>query len=134
MVHSKWMISVRTHHKTKNFILTGKDGETTVEVYRRAKAEADKIKAQLEGKMIATVELISRTTAFKPPADKRPPKNHWWCPYCRRFRIFIWSGKLEVMRCPVCGITDHDFYVKKHNGIFKREYEDWLIHKKSEKE
>lgn len=123
-MRSKWMISVRTHYTSKQYIFTGKEGEKPAEVYRKVKQVAGQILDKLKGQIV-TVEIISRTHAFKPPVDKKAPKNHWWCPYCRKFRIFMWNRKLETKRCPICGITDHDFYVKKYNGIFKEEWNDW---------
>lgn len=125
MSRSKWMISVRNHRTSRRFMVVGQEGEKPTEVYRKAKQAAQEITDKLRGQIV-TVEIISRTHAFKPPVDKKAPKNHWWCPYCRKFRIFMWDRRLEVKRCPICGITDHDFYVKKYNGIFKQEWDEWV--------
>jgi hypothetical protein len=49
-----------------------------------------------------------------------PPKYTYegtWCPYCNNGREFYFDLRLEVKRCPVCGISDHDYYVDKYMHI-----------------
>lgn len=47
--------------------------------------------------------------------------NHiYWCPYCgepRKFYILDYPGSRQ---CEICHISDHDFYVRKFNNLFKR--------------
>jgi hypothetical protein len=116
---SKWMLSIRTYSTTKNYIFRSRDGESTLDVYGRVKTEAKKVMDKFAGKPV-TVDIISMTMAFAP---KQPgPKKHLWCPYCRKYRVFVWDSKFDVDRCPVCRITYNDYWVKKYNGIFRKEY------------
>jgi hypothetical protein len=46
------------------------------------------------------------------------PRGIWWCPYCIQLRRFapIWiNPRGSPMGCPVCGITDRDWYVRHYN-------------------
>lgn len=42
-------------------------------------------------------------------------KNQKWCPYCSNIVIFKRDKVSGVMRCPICNISDRDFWVKKVN-------------------
>ena len=118
MRNTIWVISVRLGMKRKDIIVETKEEETVQDTYRRAKKVAEIAKERTQG--LAVIELISRSVAFKPKGDK-PHKSWYWCPYCNKWRVFRYDDYLDVNRCSVCGISDHDFYVKLHNGIFKRE-------------
>lgn len=112
----KWVISVRTHTKRRDIIIHSREGETSVETYRRVKAQAANIKSQFEGKAV-TVDVVSRTQAFKKPEKLVVPKGHLWCPYCIRPRVFVLDDKLDVHRCCVCGVCINEFYVSKYNHL-----------------
>lgn len=49
---------------------------------------------------------------------KYNPAGVWWCPYCIKLRPFKhvrdWTGR-EHMQCPVCKITERDFWVRRYN-------------------
>lgn len=121
----KWIISVRTHKSSKNFILKGPEGQTDLDFYKQViKLKAQEIRNQYaEAGIPVTVDTISGHTAFKPPKNSSAPKNHYWCPFCVKYRIFTWREDLGVYRCPVCGISDHEYWVRKYNDLFKR---DWM--------
>lgn len=110
----KWIISVRTHTKRRDIVIHTLENETATETYKRVKSQAQKIKAQFEGKPV-TVDIISRTQAFKKPEAVKVPKGHLWCPYCIRPRVFVLDDKLNIERCNVCGVSKHEFYVSKYN-------------------
>ena len=38
-----------------------------------------------------------------------------WCPYCGAEKSFVWDNYLGVSRCPDCGISIEDFYVRVCN-------------------
>lgn len=38
-----------------------------------------------------------------------------YCPYCKQQEV--WRNTSGYKVCPVCGMSDHDFYVKKYNGL-----------------
>jgi hypothetical protein len=70
-------------------------------------------------------ELVSGRRAFIQKKDqlKAPAPGMTWCPYCVKWRHFqilrirrqSYIGT-PALRCPVCTISDEDFYVKKYNG------------------
>lgn len=126
------MLSIRTYNRRRDFIFRPLQGETDLQCYQRAKAERDRLKSKYEGQPV-TIELISRTKAFKIPDNFKLPKNHYWCPYCIKPRIFMNDDRLGVKRCSVCGISDQDFYVKLYNGIWEQEYYLYCLGKKEEK-
>jgi hypothetical protein len=70
-------------------------------------------------------ELVSGRRAFIQKREQlRPPRlGLTWCPYCvkwREFRLLRIKRSAYVgtpaLRCPVCTISEEDFYVKKYNG------------------
>jgi len=90
----------------------------------------NKIRIHLPVEELAEV-LANLTSAFpqvvdvnlvymKPKAPTEPlqSSSQYWCPYCRAMRRFIYCGEMEVNKCPVCGISDMDFYVKKYNRLW----------------
>lgn len=117
-IKTLWMVSVRTGGQRKDILIRTKEGETPQETYRRAKKLVEKIKKQV-GKR-ATVDLISRTIAFKPKGVK-PYRSWYWCPYCNQWRVFLYNDYLDVNRCNICGISDRDFYVRKYNNLWEKE-------------
>lgn len=64
------------------------------------------------------VHLVSCTAAIAPPSGFIPNHRPIWCPYCAEERRFVYSTRIESKKCPVCGISDRDFYVKKYNLSF----------------
>lgn len=56
----------------------------------------------------------------KLPEQKHTPKGtKAWCVYCRREREFAWDERLGTARCPSCGITVYDFYIRQANGLWR---------------
>jgi rubrerythrin len=62
-----------------------------------------------------------------PKAD-RPSSRHWWCPYCIEWRMFehsairyktdgFWLTGPEQWRCPICTISEAEYWVRKYNGM-----------------
>jgi len=45
-----------------------------------------------------------------------------WCPYCQSWQIFK-SQKLTHKQCPVCGVSDQDYWLKKYNHTWGRSVE-----------
>ena len=44
-------------------------------------------------------------------------KRQVWCPYCSNIVIFKKDKKSGVKKCPICNISDKDYWVKKVNKI-----------------
>lgn len=49
------------------------------------------------------------------PKNIKLKQGQSWCPYCNNIVIFIRNKKLNVKKCPICGISENDFWVKKVN-------------------
>jgi hypothetical protein len=105
-------------------ILTSPQGEKKVYRYPEVKSAVDKAK-QFRAKGYEA-EVISKSKAYGPTrkAGPRPSSKHYWCPYCIKWRVFRYMavrrmGILgpEDMRCPVCLISDHNYYIRKYNGL-----------------
>ena len=110
----KWVISVITHTKRRDITIHSHENEAVMETYKRVKAQAARLRAQFDGKPV-TIDVISRTQAFRKPDNVTVPKGHMWCPYCIRPRVFVLDEKLNVERCNICGVSKHEFYVSKYN-------------------
>ena len=41
----------------------------------------------------------------------------YFCPYCGRWEYWV-AQEDSAKHCPVCGISDHDYYVKGANGLW----------------
>lgn len=60
---------------------------------------------------------------FDKQPDKQIPdgvsfkKKQLWCPYCSNIVVFKKDKKTGVKRCPICNISDKDFWVKKINRL-----------------
>ncbi len=69
--------------------------------------------------------IVSRQVGYGPPASRlthedlmeKNQRGRWWCPYCRKFRIFDWDPYWDVNRCPVCRIFDNNYHVLANNPI-----------------
>ncbi len=42
-------------------------------------------------------------------------KGMFWCPYCKQKVMFVKDKYLGIKRCPICGISENDFHVKREN-------------------
>ncbi len=49
------------------------------------------------------------------PSDMVLEKGLFWCPYCKQKVMFVKDKYLGIKRCPICGISENDFHVKKEN-------------------
>ena len=106
-------------------LLIKKDGKRFFmrkEDVKDAVATAKELRAQG-----AEVEVVSAIHGFKPTrkAGPRPSSKHYWCPYCVKWRVFKYMAVTvagvrgpEDMHCPICLISDHDYYVRRYNGLF----------------
>lgn len=80
-------------------------------------------------------ELVSCRRAFIQKRDqlKPPSSGMMWCPYCVKWRRFNitrarfsvrdgpddpprWYLSPAALRCPVCAISDANYWVRKYNG------------------
>lgn len=89
--------------------------------FKDAKRIALKAKDKYRGRPEVQVEIISRLKAFPPPEDYRRVGKRRWCPYCGKVRLFKLDRVWNSRRCPVCGISEADFYVRHYNKLWELE-------------
>lgn len=121
-----WKIIIRYAGTRRVIKFVGKGKQTSSEVFAKAKEYAKTLKVA-DTDNVVSIDLVSGTKAYAPKEGTKIPRNQLWCPYCVKPRPFIDKPDIGVRKCPVCGISDSDFYVKKYNGIFKEEYQEYLL-------
>ena len=53
-----------------------------------------------------------------PPEDVKIRRGEYWCPYCAEPVRFEMDRNLQILRCPRCGISENDYYVKTANKLW----------------
>lgn len=92
--------------------------------------EAKRIfKLAVEGER-TNATLFCTNVGYEPPEKIKirikaiNAKGFWWCPYCTELRKFVYHKNLRVdgmtmeepgMYCPLCGVSNRDMHVRKHN-------------------
>lgn len=107
-----WAISVRSPRASK-MVKFEASPKVAVE---KAKA----VKRKYAERRDVVVELISLTKAFAPPEGFKRKGSKWWCPYCRKVRVFLQDSELNLKYCPVCRISDRDWYVRTYNNLWDK--------------
>ena len=96
--------------------------------YRKAKKAGAKIQKEHPE---YEVTIVSRQVGYGPPRSKVSDQvllrmnfdGLLWCPYCRKFREFLYDPLWEKKRCPVCRISTSDHSVQVNNpGMPGREW------------
>ena len=64
------------------------------------------------------VHNVDTYKAHAPQSDEIS-RGVYWCPYCQGYHKFI-NGQGGYKQCPICGISDSDFYVKKYNNLWSK--------------
>lgn len=54
-----------------------------------------------------------------PPEKVKMRKEELWCPYCARPTKFERDRQVDLLRCVRCGITEHDYYVRCANHLWR---------------
>jgi rubrerythrin len=87
------------------------------------KSEGKYIKVEMI--KLKQIDIFSLTKNINEEPDKSIPKGvklkkgQLWCPYCSNPVMFVKDNKLNIKKCPICGISDRDFWVKKVNNIWR---------------
>lgn len=68
------------------------------------------------------LSLLDLINFNKEPDKQKPPnitltKKQLYCPYCSNKVVFKKDRTLGVKRCPICGITIKDYWVRKVNHL-----------------
>jgi len=69
--------------------------------------------------------IVSRQVGYGPPASrisdeelmKMNERGRWWCPYCRKFRVFEWDPFWGIDRCPICRVFMNNGHVLRNNPL-----------------
>lgn len=109
-----WGVSIRSVKAQKMLIY---------EKFKKAKQVALAAKEKYASRPDVIIELISRSKAYPPPA-KLKRQGRLWCPYCCKLRAFYWDTQFDLNRCPICGISDHDYYVRTYNNLWQSQLSD----------
>jgi DNA-directed RNA polymerase subunit RPC12/RpoP len=67
---------------------------------------------------ITVFELLGHNKKVKDqilPKGITLKKNESWCPYCSTKVILKKDKRFGVRLCPICGISENDYFVKKVN-------------------
>ncbi|NPV72275.1 MAG: hypothetical protein HPY89_00475 [Pelotomaculum sp.] len=62
-----------------------------------------------------TVKVVLPPEGYEPKGLKQ---GRAWCPYCGKETEFGHDSRLDYARCMECGISERDFYVRQHNGLW----------------
>lgn len=54
------------------------------------------------------------------PPEKRSRAKGIYCPYCKQQEY--WKSTPLGRVCPICGISDHDYYVRQYNYLWGPRY------------
>ena len=86
-------------------------------------SERDKFNKALykhyKGKGYSDKEIQVYSVSSNPIEPEEEPKKlrgKHYCPYCGQVNKFK-QGEFGSRVCPVCGISEQDFYIKKYNKI-----------------
>jgi hypothetical protein len=107
-------------------IWTTADGRKALKKFEAVKEAVEFCRNQIAAGLEAFV--VSARKAYgpksRPKAGPRPGSRYLWCPYCIDWRIFHYRAIKKdglrspaALRCPVCTISDSDFFVRKYNGM-----------------
>lgn len=78
--------------------------------------EADEFKETKKFKPLLTDKQRSKKVISLIPSDKKKiPSGFNWCPYCVTTVKLVKDKRLGISRCPLCGISNKDYYMKKAN-------------------
>lgn len=54
-----------------------------------------------------------------PPKGWKPEgRGHYWCGFCVKARKFVHDQRLGLTKCPVCGMSTRNWYVRQHNNLW----------------
>ena len=118
-----------TYEKYQAWKLIVKDSETgkrKVKLhwsYSVARQEAETLTEKYGNRIEAHV--VSRQIGYGPPYSKITDLQllrlnevgKFWCPYCRKMRLFLWSAWREERCCEFCRTRLSEFHVQRNNPL-----------------
>lgn len=67
--------------------------------------------------------IVSNREPFPPMEEHKVPKGSIYCPYCGQTNKLKVHRKIGCKKCPICGISDVEFYVRFYNKMGKKKGE-----------
>ena len=81
-------------------------------VYLRERNSVDLFLEEAEERGLEAYEIRLRQPLYEPEEEE----DGYFCPYCGNWEFWV-SGE-DAKHCPVCGMSDHDYYVRKANDLW----------------
>lgn len=81
-------------------------------VYLRERNSVDLFLEEAEERGLEAYEIRLRPPFHEPEGEG----DGYFCPYCGNWEFWV-SGE-DTRHCPICGMSDHDYYVKKANDLW----------------
>lgn len=106
-------------------VVTDFEGRNRGKLFHRYSEAKIVIKALKKKHPDSEYTIVSRQVGYGPPASKISDKylmamnerGRWWCPFCRKFRVFDWDPFWNVDRCPVCRAFGNSIHVIRNNPL-----------------
>ncbi len=104
-------------------IATDETGKNRGKKYRRYRKAKQAIAVLSKKHQDWEFTIVSRQVGYGPPRSKvsdealeaMNSRGRYWCPFCRKFRVFDEDPWWGLSRCPVCGIFDTNWHVIHNN-------------------
>ena len=83
-------------------------------IYLKEKSSVDYFLDEARERNLEAYEIRLKAPLHEPDPDNMG--DGYFCPYCGNLEFWV-SGE-DAKHCPICGMSDHDYYVKKTNNIW----------------
>ena len=91
-------------------------------IYPKPKVEIQRRKYKLPYSgfeiVLSPEERPKKVVQPLPPPTLKIKKGEYWCPYCARPIKFEMDRIFQILRCPRCGMSEKDYYVKNANHLW----------------
>lgn len=84
-------------------------------IYLSERSSVEVFLDEAEKRGLEAYEIRLKSPLYEPGDSKG---DGYFCPYCGNWEF--WIRKDDTKHCPICGISDHDYYVKKANNLWSR--------------
>lgn len=75
------------------------------------------------------IHHVDTLDAHEPPEDRG---RGYWCPFCKSWEYWM-ADSGGYKRCPICGISDNEYYVKRFNRLWTEDMKSKKQKKQQEK-
>lgn len=84
-------------------------------IYFQEKTSVDLFLEEAEARGLEAYEIKLKSPLYEPGPEGG---DGYFCPYCGNWEF--WVSMEDAKHCPVCGISNHDYYVKKANDLWHK--------------